>query len=419
MAKSRLVLNLDTDLSVGTLRNILDDSPSRPKELVQKLINFLKGMKAGARNARMASGVVDSGSIDAAFASMTGTFTGSPTASETITINGVIITFVASASPLNNQVSLSGSPSTTTLASRLAAAINASTTDALSGVVQATSLGAVVTVSALLAGYIGNIVLLTDSATNFTWAGAATRLAGGSGCLPTPTLFYTPAPGSSVPTPIGPAVVNLGGAAEFALLSKSGITDVPTSIVTGSVGASPITGAAIGISCAEITGSVYAVDAAGPAPCSAANPSLLTTAVNDMQAAYTDAAGRTSPDFTNLGAGEIGGLTLTPGLYKWTTGVTISNNVILTGAANDTYIFQISGVLALSNAKSVVLSGGVQAKNIFWQVSGGATLGTTSHMEGTILSLTTVTAATSSTANSRFLAQTAITLDHTTVTKPV
>lgn len=423
MSKSRMVLTVDTNLPVNTLRDILNDSSSRKLPFARKVINFFLGLSAGARIAAVRSGVVDSGASDALEASKTGTFTGSPTANETISINGVIITFVASASPTNNQVSLSGSPSTTTLATRLAATINTSTTGLLSGVVGASSSGAVVTVTCLVPGVIGNNIPLTDSATNFAWAGAATSLSGGLGRMPNlfTGTFTSGYNGSAVaPTPIiplGPTAVNLGTAAPFVILTKTGITDIPTSIITGNVGTSPITGAAItGLTCPEVTGTIYTVDAAGPV-CRVVNPSLLTTAVSDMQTAYTDAAGRTSPDFTNLGAGEIGGLTLVPGLYKWTTGVTISNNVTLAGGPNDTWIFQISGALTIASAKSVLLSGGASAGNIVWQVTSCAP-GTTSHMEGTILASTAITLATGATINGRLLAQTAVTLDNNTATKP-
>lgn len=189
MANSRLVLNIDTNLPIGTLQDILSDSASRPQPFAQKLLNFIHGCKAGARSASFKSGVVSSGSADAAQASKVGTFSGSPTAAETISINGVSIEFVASASPANNQVSLAGSPSASTLASRLAAAINASTSDDLSGVVVASSSGADCLVSCKIPGVIGNKVVLADGAANFAWAGGATALSGGLGKLPTLTTF--------------------------------------------------------------------------------------------------------------------------------------------------------------------------------------------------------------------------------------
>ena len=89
------------------------------------------------------------------------------------------------------------------------------------------------------------------------------------------------------------AGVNLGVAGDFVILSKSGITDVYKSTITGDVGSSPITGAAILVTCTEVTGTIYSVDAAGPLPCTVNNATRLTTAVGDMQTAYTDAAGIT------------------------------------------------------------------------------------------------------------------------------
>src|SRR6185369_15072814 len=96
------------------------------------------------------------------------------------------------------------------------------------------------------------------------------------------------------------AGVNLGTAGNFAILSESGITDVYKSDITGNVGTSPITGAALLVSCDEVVGTIYTVDAAGPLPCRITSATMLTTAVGDMQAAYVDAAGRVNPDFLNL-----------------------------------------------------------------------------------------------------------------------
>jgi hypothetical protein len=103
-----------------------------------------------------------------------------------------------------------------------------------------------------------------------------------------------------------------------------------------------------------------------------------------MDSAYTDAAGRPSPDFSEPGTGNLGGLTLVPGLYKWTNNVTIPTNITIAGGPNDVWIFQISGNLTMSSAVKITLSGGAQASNIFWQVAGEATLGTTAQFEGII-----------------------------------
>lgn len=218
----------------------------------------------------------------------------------------------------------------------------------------------------------------------------------------------------------GPATVDLLSADNFAILTKTGVTDVPTSDITGDVGASPITGAAIGVTCAEVSGTIYSTNTAGPLPCQITDPTLLTAAVSDMETAYTDAAGRTIPDGTELFAGNLGGQTLTPGLYKWSTSITIPTDVTLSGGASDVWIFQIAGDLNISSAQEVVLSGGAQASNIFWQVGGatGATLGTTSVFNGTILSAKQIILQTGATLNGRALSQTQVTLDQNTVIAP-
>ncbi len=216
----------------------------------------------------------------------------------------------------------------------------------------------------------------------------------------------------------GPAPVNLGSAGKFVILTKSGITNVFPSAVTGNIGSSPITGAAILLSCVEVTGSILSVDAAGPLPCRITNPSKLTLAVGAMQTAYTDAAGRPSPDFLNLGAGTIGGLTFAPGLYKWTSAVNMPTDIAISGGPSDVWIFQISGTLTVSSGVNVTLVGGAQAKNIFWQTTGAVTLGTTSHFEGNILCKKAINLQTGASINGRLLAQTAVTLQMNSVTYP-
>ncbi len=213
------------------------------------------------------------------------------------------------------------------------------------------------------------------------------------------------------------SAVNLLSAANFAILSKSGITDVPKSAVTGAVGTSPITGAALLLTCGEVNGTIFTVDATGP-PCKVVNPSMLTTAVLNMEAAYNNAAGRTNPVAVNLGAGNIGGMTLKPGLYKWTTGMTIPNDVTLSGNSQSVWIFQVAGTLTMAAAKKIIMSGGATGKYVFWQVSGAVTLGTTSHFEGNILGKTGINMQTGASINGRLLAQTAVTLQMNTVVKP-
>ena len=218
------------------------------------------------------------------------------------------------------------------------------------------------------------------------------------------------------------AVVDLGTAGNYVIVAKTAINNNSTSAVTGDLGLSPaatsyITGLSITnatgyATSAQVTGKIYAADMAVPTPIT------MTTAVNNMVTAYNDAAGRPTPDFLELGTGNIGGKTLVPGLYKWTSAVTMPTDVTVAGGANDVWIFQISGNLTMSSAVKITLSGGAQSKNIFWQVAGQATLGTTSHFEGIILSQTGITFQSGASMIGRALAQTAVILDANTVTKP-
>jgi Ice-binding-like len=221
---------------------------------------------------------------------------------------------------------------------------------------------------------------------------------------------------------VGPAPVFLGEAGTYAILAQSAITNIPFSAITGNLGISPAAASSItGFPLTrvgtlwlapEVVGEVFAADNDPP------TPSDLIDAISDMQAAYDDAAGRTTPEFTNLGAGNIGGLTLAPGLYKWASVVSIPSDVTISGAANDVWIFQITGDLTLASGTSMILSGGAQAKNIVWQVAGFVELGTTSHAEGTMLSKTAIHLRTGASIDGRLLAQTAVTLDMVTITEP-
>ena len=237
---------------------------------------------------------------------------------------------------------------------------------------------------------------------------------GGGGSTSTDTAVVR---SSSVAAPR--AKVELGKAGTFAILTKAGITNVYASMIDGDIGASPITGAAIHQTCAEMhTGIVYTVDAAGPLPCATPDASGLTSAVSDMQTAYTDAAGRTLPDHVELGSGEIGGLTLTPGLYKWGTDVTISSDVTLNGSSTDVWIFQIAGGVNQASATRVTLTGGALPQNVFWQSAGAVSIGTTAHFEGVLLAKTLVAVKTGASVTGRLLAQTEVTLQKNTVTQP-
>jgi hypothetical protein len=217
---------------------------------------------------------------------------------------------------------------------------------------------------------------------------------------------------------------NLGTAADYVILAKTGITNVPSSAITGDIAVSPAAAAAItGFSLildsngesstsTQVEGNAYAADYASP------TPAKLTTAVLDMQAAYTDVAGRTNPDFEELGAGLIGGMTLTPGLHMFTTDVYIGSDITFDGGADEIFIIQIAGNLIQATGKSVILKGGAKAENIFWQVGGSVTVMAGAHMEGIILVKNQATFLTGSSLNGLILSQTACVLQMATIVQP-
>jgi hypothetical protein len=217
--------------------------------------------------------------------------------------------------------------------------------------------------------------------------------------------------------------VELGRAGEYAILAKSGISTVPGSAVTGDLGLSPaaasyITGFSLSADATnvfstspQVTGKIYAANYADPTPAN------LTAAVGDLGTAATDAAGR-APDFVEHGGGALGGMTLAPGVYKWGTGVSVAADLALDGSGTDVWVFQIAQDLVVSSGVRVSLSGGALPENVFWQVSGFVDLGTTAHLEGILLSSTSITLRTGASVNGRLLAQTAVVIDSSTIVAP-
>ncbi|ALC17752.1 hypothetical protein DSOUD_3026 [Desulfuromonas soudanensis] len=226
-----------------------------------------------------------------------------------------------------------------------------------------------------------------------------------------------------------PGSVDLGTAGNYVILAKTGVATVPPSVVTGSVGVSPEARVALTgwdlvseptdtyFTSAQVAapGKLYAADNVG-----GTTSVDLTTAVANMETAYTDAAGRTatSAATTNVGAGTLTSLTLAPGVYEWGTSVGIPTDLTLNGSSTDVWIFKIAGTLTMAAAKNVILAGGALPQNIFWQVSEAVTVGANTHFEGVILGQTTITFGDSASINGRLLAQTAVTLGATTVTVP-
>lgn len=218
------------------------------------------------------------------------------------------------------------------------------------------------------------------------------------------------------------ALVNLGSSINYVVLAESAISTVPSSAIIGDIGISPaaesyITGFsqtnATGFATSpQVTGKIFAADMAPP------TPGNLTTAVGDMVLAYTDAAGRQLPDYTGFSGGNIGGKTLAPGLYKWTGSVTAPTAVTISGSATDVWIFQIAGNLSVSPSVAFSLTGGAQAKNIFWQVAGSVNLAHDTIFQGVILSKTSINLESNVTMTGRLLGQTAVSLSQDTLTNP-
>jgi hypothetical protein len=217
--------------------------------------------------------------------------------------------------------------------------------------------------------------------------------------------------------------VDLGEASQYVVLAETAISTVSPSTITGDIAVSPaaatyITGFSliadpsnVFSTSSQVTGKVYAADYAVPTPAN------LTTAIGNMKTAFTAAAGR-APDVTGLGAGSIGGMALPAGVYRWGTGLLMATSVTLTGSATDVWIFQVAKNLTVSNGAHLVLEGGALPANIFWQVSGDVTLGTTVEFDGTILCQTGISLDTGASITGRLLAQTAVTLDANAVIAP-
>jgi hypothetical protein len=238
-----------------------------------------------------------------------------------------------------------------------------------------------------------------------------------------------PGAGTGTGSGHGPAPVVLGGAGNYVILAETAISNTGAStVVTGDMGLSPAAASYItgfGALPIDATG-CFSTSALVPSPgkiyaadyntLGCATPSLLTTATTNMMTAYTDAAGR-APDFTELGAGNISGMTLPAGTYKWSSGVLITTNVTLNGGANDVWIFEIAQNLTMPSGATVTLTGGALPQNVFWQVGGGVgvAIGTTAHIEGVILAAKAITLNTGATAKGRLLARSAVTLKANTL----
>lgn len=223
-------------------------------------------------------------------------------------------------------------------------------------------------------------------------------------------------------------VVNLGAADNFAVLAGTAISDAnpPNGLITGDVGLSPDSGSNItGLTTGQVSGTIYAVDAAGPAGSTGNNPALVNSAKSALTAAYLNAEGQTLPSVTTLtestsNSFTVTGTTLTAGIYKSpsTIGITGTLTLDAQGDPNAVFIFQAGSSLTTAAGSQIVLINGAQACNVFWQVTSSATLGTGTLFKGNILALTFILDSGNSTVEGRLLARNgAVTLHNSTVVK--
>jgi hypothetical protein len=217
--------------------------------------------------------------------------------------------------------------------------------------------------------------------------------------------------------------VNLGSAAPFTVFGAAGVTNTGKTVITGDLGVWPIAGTAItGFlpmtpgGPGKVIGTIYTpTEVCSATKCTRETTTTAHLAESSMIIAYDDAKGRTGA-YTNENGADLGGRTLTPGLYRSATTISITNKVYLSGAG--VYIFQIGTGLQVNVGAQVVLENGATAADIFWQVGTAAVLDSGVKFEGTILAGTGITFGMGATLSGRALAQTDVTFIDDTVTLP-
>ena len=190
----------------------------------------------------------------------------------------------------------------------------------------------------------------------------------------------------------GPAAIDLGSAAPFTILATATTTTTGGGIINGDVGLSPV--GSQGIPPGQINGTIYN---GGP---------IAAQAQLDLNSAIIAASPAQLPGGINVGA-ELGGKTLVAGVYASPSGAYGITSVDLTlhGGPNGVWVFQMASTLTVGVGRQVILTGGAQARNVFWQVGSSATLGTSSVFVGTVMAYASITMNASSTLNGRALAQ--------------
>lgn len=271
-------------------------------------------------------------------------------------------------------------------------------------------------------------VVNLNAATSYTATITTAAKSAGGTAMPNPVVwsFTTAAILTTGQAPLDLTAIEAGN---FAIFAATGITDSPpASTITGSIGNSGL-GSSITVACVNVVG----VDGAGAAnkiydddagftdaACRLTAPATVLAAQGSMTGAYTDAAGRTAGvgPALNIQGGAVTTQTLAPGVYTWTTAMTMTGDLTLSGNADDVWIFQIAGTFDLTPGSRILLAGTAKAKNIFWQASGTITLDTTSRFEGIALGQTLIATKAGAVVNGRLLAQAATTLINTSVTVP-
>ena len=258
----------------------------------------------------------------------------------------------------------------------------------------------------------GNLVVITGTALSYTTSVTIGGVPVISYRIASDTEIDAEAP-AGTPGPADVSVTTLGGTttatgaytygAVFAVLAGQTVTNTGPSVVTGDLGVSPGT-AITGFPPGQINGATHSADAAA------------LQGQNDLAAAYDNAAGQTP---NTAISGDLGGLTLTPGVYNASSSIALTGTLTLDAGNNPdaSWVFQIGSTLTTASASSVLLINGASAHNVIWQVGSSATLGTDTAFAGSILALTSITLTTGATINGQALARNgSVTMDTNTIT---
>lgn len=241
------------------------------------------------------------------------------------------------------------------------------------------------------------------------------------------SVFTAGGTANAAPTPVG-----LGAATNFAIRAGTGVSNVPTSTITGDVGLSPAAGTLYsGLTCAEVTGTIYSVDGTGPAPCVVGNLGLMTTVENDARTAFNHTSAL--PGATPIGP-DLAGLNLVAGLYSLGAAATNLSGTLTLNAQSDpnaVWIFQASSTLLTSSSSTVQFTnlppGTTAAQlacNVYWTVGSSATIASSTNFVGTILASASIGVSTGATVTGRLLAANAaggggaVTLQQNTIVRP-